>query len=141
MANLDPTSSTAKWVARMQAAGTQIKEGVNAVTTAPGVAAAAKKATWLARVTASADKWATNVRAVTLTEWRTKMLTVGIQRISSGVTAKQANYQKFAEKFYPYLAAGKAQIDAMPTGTVQQGIAKATAQILYNNKFSYTRTG
>jgi hypothetical protein len=133
---LDPTSATAKWVARMQAAGPQITEGVNAVTTAPGLLAAKQAAKWLAKLQQSQAKWAKNVAAVSLSDWQTAMTSRGIPNISTGVTAKQGNYQAFAAKFYPYLAAGKAAIDAMPTDTLAASIAKAVAQINYNAKYT-----
>ncbi len=133
---LDPTSATNKWVSRMQAAGPQITEGVNAVTTAPGVAAAKQSAKWLAKLQASQAKWAKNVAAVSLSDWQTAMTSRGIPNISAGVTAKQGNYAAFAAKFFPYLQAGKATIDAMPTDSLSAGIAKAAAQITYNSKYT-----
>jgi hypothetical protein len=133
---LDPTSATAKWVSRMQAAGPQITEGVQAVTTAPGMLAAKQSAKWLAKLQASQAKWAKNVAAVSLSDWQTAMTSRGIPNISTGVTAKQGNYAAFAAKFYPYLAAGKAQIDAMPTDSLSASIAKAVAQITYNSKYT-----
>lgn len=133
---LDPTTATAKWVANMQAAGPTITAGVNAVTTAPGVSAAKQSAKWLAKLQASQAKWTKNVAAVTLSDWQAAMTSRGIPAISTGVTAKQGNYAAFAAKFYPYLAAGKATIDAMPTDSLSASVAKAVAQINYNAKYT-----
>jgi predicted GTPase len=129
---LDATAATMKWQQRMQAAGQQITEGVNAVTVSPGASAAKQVNKWLARIQESAGKWQRNVGAVTLEDWRTAMISRGIPNIATGVQAKSAHYTAFATKFYGYLSAGKAKIDAMPTDTLQQAIAKATAQIQYN---------
>lgn len=129
---LDPTTATAKWVTNLSNATTQITAGVNAVTVAPGQAAAAKVNTWLAKVQASANKWATNVSAVTLQQWQQSMVQVGIPRISTGAQAKQGKYLAFAQKFYPYLATGVAQVKAMPNVTLQDGINRAVAMINYN---------
>ena len=52
---LDPTAATAKWVANLLAATPSITAGVNAVTVAPGAAAAASVNTWLAKINASAN--------------------------------------------------------------------------------------
>lgn len=133
---LDPTAATSKWVSRMQAASQQITEGVNAVTEAPGAKAAKQVSVWLAKLQASQQKWARNVSAVTLSEWQTAMINRGIPAINAGVTAKQDNYAKFAAKFYPYLTAGKAKINAMPKTTLAEGIAKAVAQIQYNAAYT-----
>jgi hypothetical protein len=133
---LDPTAATAKWVSRMQAAGQQITEGVNAVTVAPGVSAAKQSAKWLARIQASQGKWAKNVAAVSLSDWQTAMTQRGIPNISTGVQAKQGNYAAFAAKFYPYLAAGQAKINAMDTSTLAAATQKAVAQIQYNAAYT-----
>lgn len=136
MANLDPTTATAKWVTNLSNATQHITDGVNAVTVAPGQAAARQQQTWLARIQASAQKWATNVSAVTLQEWQQSMINVGIPRIASGAQAKQGKYQAFAQKFFPYLQTGVNQVKAMPKVTLQDGVNRAVAMINYNAKFS-----
>jgi hypothetical protein len=120
----------------MQGAGDSIREGVMAVTVAPGVKAAKQKQVWLAKLNAAADKWATNVGKVTLGDWQDAMTTRGIANIQSGVTAKAGNYQAFAAKFFSHLSAGKATIDNMPKATLQDGINKAIAQIQWNAKYT-----
>jgi hypothetical protein len=136
MANLDPTAATTKWAQRMTAAGQQITEGVNAVTVAPGVSAAKQAQTWIAKLQQSVPKWQKNVAAVSLGDWQQAMITRGIPNISAGVTAKQGNYTAFAQKFYPYLAAGAATINNMPKASLADGINKAVAQINYNAKYA-----
>lgn len=133
--SLDPTAATNKWVQRMQASTQQITEGVNAVQQAPGVAAAKQVNTWLAKVTASAPKWAKNVAAVSLQDWQQAMIQRGIPNISAGVSAKQGKYAAFAASFYPYLATGVAQVKAMPNATLADGINRAVAMINYNAKY------
>lgn len=136
MARMDPTSATAKWVNNLSNSTQAITDGVNSVTTAPGQAAARQVQTWLARVQASAQKWATNTAAVSLQDWQQSMITTGIPRIASGAQAKQGKYQAFATKFFPYLQTGVAQVKAMPKVTLQDGINRAVAMINYNAKFS-----
>lgn len=133
---LNPTSATTKWSQRMQAAGPQITEGVNAVTESPGIAAARQATVWLAKLTASVDKWKRNVGAMTLDQWRTAMIERGIPAIATGVAAKSGNYQAFAEKFYPYLATGVAHVKTMPKGTIAQSQARAAYMIDYNHKYT-----
>ena len=136
MARMDPTSATAKWVTNLSNSTQSITDGVNSVTTAPGQAAARQVQTWLARIQASAQKWATNTAAVSLQEWQQSMIQTGIPRIAQGAQAKQGKYQAFATKFFPYLATGVAQVKAMPKVTLQDGINRATAMIQHNAKFS-----
>lgn len=132
---LDAKLATTKWAQRMQAAGQQITEGVNAVTEAPGVRAARQQAVWLARLQASANKWAKNVSAVSLSDWQTAMIQRGIPNITTGVQAKQGNYEAFAAKFYPYLAQGVSKVKAMPKATLQDGINRAIAMIQHNANY------
>lgn len=136
MSRLDPTAATAKWVTNLGASTPSITAGVNAVTTAPGQLAAAQSAKWLQKIQASQAKWKKNVAAVSLAEWQNAMLTIGVNRIAQGAQAKQSKYQAFAASFFPYLQAGKAAIDKMPSITLEDGIARATAQIRYNANYA-----
>lgn len=137
----DPTAVAAKWHTNFSASGPSITAGVQAVTTAPGVKAAAKKALWLAKVTQSVDKWAKNVSAVSLGSWQQAMLTTGLQRLQTGATAGQPKVAQFMGQFLPYLDRHAATIDAMDKSSLEASIAKAAAQIRLNAQFSYNRAG
>lgn len=132
MARVTPDQAAAKWQQRLSAASAQIQDGVNGVTVAPGAKAAQSADLWLQRVTASRDKWAKNVAAVSLEDWRSKMINVGIPRIAQGAQANQPKVQAFMAKFLPYLDQGVAQVKAMPKGTLADSIARATAMIQHN---------
>jgi hypothetical protein len=133
---LDPTAATAKWVSRMQAAAPEITAGVNAVSEAPGVAAAKQAHAWLTRITASVDKWKRNVSAVTLEQWKTAMIDRGIPAINAGVNAKSGNYQAYAVKAYPYIQTGVNHVKGMPKGTLAQSQARAAYFIEYMSKYA-----
>lgn len=133
---LNPTQATQKWSSRMQAASAEITAGVNAVTEAPGLAAARQATAWLAKLTASVDKWKRNVSAVSLEAWKTAMIERGIPAITTGVTAKAGNYEAFANKFYPYLQTGVNHVKSMPRGTIAQSQARAAYMIEYNHKYT-----
>lgn len=135
----DPVAAAAKWKTNFSASAPSITAGVNALQEAPGVTAARQKAKWLARVTASADKWAKNVSAVTLQTWQNAMLTTGLQRLQSGATAGEPKMAAFLNQFLPYLERGKATIDAMPTTDLESAIAKMAAQARYNAAFQYNK--
>lgn len=135
----NPATVTAKWVRNIGAATQSITDGVNAVTVSPGSKAAAQKNLWLQRIQASADKWAQNVGAVSLTTWQQDMITKGIPRIASGAQANQDKVQAFFTQFLPYLAQGVAQVKAMPKGDINAGIARAVAMIQHNAAFNYRK--
>lgn len=135
----DANAVATKWRTNFSASAPSITAGVNAVTEAPGVTAARQKAKWLARVTASADKWARNVSAVPLAAWQQAMLTTGLQRLQSGATAGEPKMAAFMNQFLAYLDRGKATIDAMPTTDLESSIAKMAAQARYNAAFVYNK--
>lgn len=130
-----PQSATAKWVSNLSGATERMTAGANSVTTAPGQLAAAAADKWLARVTASKAKFAANVSKVSLQSWQNSYINIGIPRVAQGAQAKQDKMQAFMADFLPYLANGVAQIDKMPSTTLQDGIARATAMITYNAKY------
>jgi len=135
MSKLNPADATAKWVSNLSNASQHITRGVNAVTEAPGVAAARASALWLQRVQASQPKWARNVAAVSLQAWQEAMNTYGIPRIAQGAQAKQGKYQKFAESFYPYLQQGIDKVKSMPKGDINASIARSNTMIMHNYNY------
>jgi len=137
----NPQAATQKWVSGLSAATDRMSQGAMAVTKAPGQAAAAAADKWLQRVTQAKAKFAANVSAVSLQEWQQAYTQIGIPRVAQGAQAKQAKVQNFMEQFLPYLARGVQQIDQMPSVTLEDGIARATAMIRYNSKFKKGMTG
>lgn len=132
--------ATAKWVQNLGAATDRMQQGAMAVTKAPGLAAAAAADKWLQRVTASKAKFAANVSAVSLQSWQNSYVNIGIPRVAQGAQAKQAKVQNFMDQFLPYLQRGVQTIDQMPSTTLEDGIARATAMIRYNSKFQRNAT-
>lgn len=131
----NPTAATAKWVQNLSAATERMTSGAQAVTKAPGQQAAAAADKWLAKVTAAKAKFAANVGAVSLQSWQNSYINIGIPRVAQGAQAKQQKVTDFMSSFLPYLQRGVATIDAMPSTTLEDGIARATAMIRYNAKY------
>lgn len=127
--------ATAKWLSGLQNASARMAAGADAVTVAPGQLAAAASGKWLAKVTAAQQKFATNVQRVGLAEWQNSYKTIGIPRVAQGAQQKQAKVTAFMDQFLPYLQTGLQTIDKMPSTTLEDGIARATAMIRYNAKF------
>lgn len=130
-----PADGTAKWLQNLSASTDRMTKGAQGVTKAPGLAAAAAADKWLAKVTAAKTKFATNVGRVSLQEWQNSYINVGIPRVAQGANAKQNKYLSFAEDYYAYLQRGLATIDQMPSTTLEDGIARATAMIRFNAKY------
>src|SRR5487761_725868 len=78
MATQTPDQIAANWASRLGASTQKITDGVQAVTVAPGQAAARQKAAWVANVAAAQDKWASRTAAVPLSTWQNDMINKGI---------------------------------------------------------------
>lgn len=137
MARVTPEQATNKWRDRLSGAATQIQDGINGVTVAPGTLAARNKAGWLARVTAAADKWANNVGRVSLQEWQAAAI-AGIPRVAQGAQAKQGKYQAFAQQFFPFLDANVAKVKAMPNASLEDSINRMVQMVRLNAGFKRT---
>jgi len=118
-----PEQAAQKWLQRLSASTQQIQEGVARVSEAPGAKAAAAKSAYLANVQAKADKWERNVKAVTLESWKAAT-TAGAQRVAAGAQAKVGKMEAFQRDFFPFLQTVQDQVERMPKGTLEQGIAR-----------------
>jgi hypothetical protein len=130
--------ATAKWLTNISNSSGRMQAGAMRVQTAPGQAAAAAADKWLAKVTAAKAKFASRVGSVSLQDWQQAYINVGIPRVAQGAQAKQAKFTAFLDQFLPYLASGLQQIDKMPSTTVEDGVARASAMIRWNAKFKRT---
>lgn len=134
MSSQTPDQIAATWAARLASSTQKITDGVNAVTVAPGQAAARQKGVWAQNVAAAQDKWASRVAAVPLTDWQAAMTTKGVQRVATGAQAAQPKMAAFMGQLLPYIAQQKAALPAR--GTLDQNIARSTQFITGMAKFS-----
>lgn len=134
MPKITPQEAAQKWAARTAAATADVARGIDRVTQAPGAKAAAAADKWHQRVTQAKDKFQRNTAAVSLSAWQ-EAAKAGTARIASGVQAKVGKMEAFQTDFFAHLERGRAAIEAMPTATIDQAIAKATAQMRHNAAF------
>ena len=106
------------------------------MTVAPGQAAAKQKGVWVNNVTAAADKWATRVAAVPLSDWQQAMINKGVPRIATGATAAQPKMATFMGKLLPYIGAGQASLPAR--GDLNANVQRMVAWVTYMSKFKNT---
>lgn len=128
---LDPNAGQLKWQRNLQGSTESIKAGVMAVQQSPTAAAAAAADKWQAKLTSpdAKAKFIANTQAVSLQDWQTATVNVGIPRIAAGAAKGATKYGNFAAKFYPYLANVQQTIAKMPSTTLEDNIARMTAQV------------
>lgn len=101
---IDPNAAAQAWVNGMQSAGAKITAGVNAVTVPPGQAAARQAAVWASNTAAAQAKYAKNVAAVSLEEWKQAVLTKGVNRVGTGAAAAQNKMANAMTQILPQIA-------------------------------------
>lgn len=118
-----------KWGRRLKGSFDDIKKGVQSVSVAPGVAAAAKADKMLAGITEAVQsgKWANRVKAVSLSDWQSKMIDKGIGRISAGVDGAKSKSEAFYSKLLPFQDSLKSSIQNMPDLTIDDSIQRVAA--------------
>lgn len=133
----DPNAVAAKWAIGLQNATQTITDGVNAVTEAPGAAAARQVNVWAQNTAAAKEKWAQNVGSVSLASWKSDMINKGIGRIGPGATAAQPKVAAFMVQLLP---AVQASVNSLPArGTFQQNVQRMVTHVTNMNKFRYVR--
>lgn len=120
----DANTAADYWAQGLANAGTKIAAGIDRVSTAPGVKAAAKKDKYVAGVNASQDLWARRVAAVSLGEWQQRAK-AGTGRIAEGANAKKDKYANSVQAVFAHMDSVLSRVDSMPDNTLEQRIQKS----------------
>jgi squalene cyclase len=80
---------------------------------------------WLQKVQESAQLWAKQVSAVSLSDWQDAMLNKGVGRIAAGVTSAQSKKTAQITKLLDAVDNAAAAARALPKGTLEQNIQRA----------------
>ncbi len=133
----DPKKTAEKWARNLGRSTAEIKDGVAAVTEAPGIAAAAAQERMRERLLARIDDgtWADRVAAVPLEEWKDKMLTKGIRRIADGAEDAIPKQEEFYGQLNAHQEGIDRKLDKIDHVTLQDGIDRAVLQIQEMAKF------
>jgi len=137
MAKITAQQYAEKWARRTKAAVEDMRLGIQNVTVSPTELAAQKQEKMLSRLTESVQsgKWASGLRRVTLDDWKNKMLTIGVNRVATGVEANIAKAAAFAAEVIPHIEAGQAKIKAMSDVSLEDSIARMTEWTRHMSKF------
>jgi hypothetical protein len=137
MAKLTPQEFREKHARNLKNSTMDIQAGVTRVTEAPGKKAAAKADKMKANLVRSIDDgtWAKRVGAVTLEDWKSKMIDKGIGRIASGIDAAGPKVEAFASQLLPAIDAAQAKVKGMPDMTLDDNINRMVTMTREMAKF------
>lgn len=126
-----------KHARRLKAATPDITAGINKVTEAPGLKAAAKKDKMRTKLLAKIDDgtWERRVKGVTLEDWKTKARDIGVGRIAAGIDGAKTKVTTFAEQLLPAVERAATAVEALPDVTIEDSIARSSAFIREMAKF------
>lgn len=133
MSSLTPDQIAQKWATNLAGATETIKAGIQAVSVAPGQAAARQAQAYIQGVQAAQQKWQRNVSSVSLAEWQQATIDKGVGRIATGAQAAQPKMQSFLVKLLPYQQNLKGSLPAR--GGLEANIARMDAWVRGMAKF------
>lgn len=133
MSSLTPDQIAQKWATNLAGATETIKAGIQAVSVAPGQAAARQAQAYINGVQAAQQKWQRNVSSVSLAEWQQATIDKGVNRIATGAQAAQPKMQSFLVKLLPYQQNLKGSLPAR--GGLEANIARMDAWVRGMAKF------
>ncbi len=135
----DPNAFAEKWNRRLKSAIPDIRKGVEAVTESPMEKAAANKDKMKNKLIEAIDsgKWESRLKAVSLDEWKKKLIEKGLPAISTGADLAKPKVADFAGQLLDYEKSIIGEIDRMPTVTLDDSIRKMEAWARAMNKFKY----
>lgn len=143
MARVDAAGFTDKWSRRLKAATPDITAGIQRVTTAPGVKAAAQAQAMLNNLSARVNDgtWARQVAGVSLQDWQKAAAGKGVQRIAAGVDGAQGKVQAMAGKLLAAVDGAVGALSTIPRGDLQQNIQRAVTFMTEMARRAPKRTG
>jgi ElaB/YqjD/DUF883 family membrane-anchored ribosome-binding protein len=134
---LTAQEAQAKHARNLKAAVNDIAAGVNRVTVAPGVQAAAKAEKMRANLNAAIDsgKWQRRTASVPLADWQKAMTTKGVQRVGTGIDAAAGKTTEFFSQLFDYQTGLMSEVGKMPDMTLEDSVQRAGAWIRGMSKF------
>ena len=137
MAKLTPAEAAEKHARRLKGATEDIRRGVDRVTEAPGIAAAAKSDKMRARLMEALDsgKWANRVKSVSLQDWQRLMKEKGVGRIAAGIDEAREKTEDFFGQLFQHQEGLQRKIDNMPDLTLEDSISRMTTFIRGMSEF------
>lgn len=141
MAKVTPDEFVEKHARRLKGATEDIRRGVERVTEAPTLKAAAKVDKMRTNLNKAIDdgKWERGLKRVSLEDWKTKMTVKGIGRIATGIDDAAPKVREFAAELLPHIDKVQGEIKSMPDVSLEDNINRMTTFIRGMAKFKRTK--
>lgn len=130
---LNPTNWANNWEAGTKNDNTKMQQGIDAVTEAPGIKAAAAADLWETNTIAAKQKFITNVQKVPLATWKEMMIKKGIPNRRTAIPLAKNKVQAYATVAAPVYQEIMANLS--PRGTTpQENVQRAVEMALGLNQ-------
>lgn len=140
MAQKNPADVAKKWAANLTGATQSIKDGVNAVTTAPTALAASRADAFVQGVSqaVASGKWQAGLNRVTLQDWQQAMIQKGLARVGPGATQAQGKFANFMNQLLPFQQSLLQQLAQTPRGDLNTNIQRMVFWATHMSQFRRT---
>lgn len=140
MRSKDIKTTVNRQIANVNQAVPKIKEGINAVTVSPGVAAANNIEVLVQNFLAkyNSGELEAALRGIDLGDWKAAAL-AGTARIGPGMERKRAVIEEFHRQLQEHQLSYTQRIDAMPSGTLETSRARMNANFDAMVEFKFRR--
>lgn len=137
MSKLTPEQAQEKHARRLKGSIEDIRMGVERVTVSPTEKAAAAIPKMKIKLNAAIDsgKVERGLKRVSLDEWKTKTVNKGLNRIGAGIDEAKEKTTRFYGELFPYQDRIKAEVDRMPSVTLEDNISRMTKFVRDMAKF------
>lgn len=137
MAKLTAKQVAEKYGRRASGAVQDWELGINSVTEAPTMKAAAQEDKMRQNILAALDsgKWKKGLERVSLSEWRDKTISKGKSRYPQGVAAGIPKMEKFMGDWLPHMDALQNKLATMGNLTLEDSINRAVTAIRHAAEF------
>lgn len=141
MSRLTASEAAEKQGRRLKESVTDIQKGVERVTEAPTLKAAAKKDKMLRNLNESVNngKWERGLKRVSNEEWKKATIEKGIPRIAAGIDGAKDKVESFYSEFLPFLDGVAEKVNRMPDTTLEDNINRMATQAREVAKFKRTK--
>lgn len=137
MAKLTAEQFQEKHARRLKESIPDMRTGVERVTVSPTAQAAGKIQKLKTNLIKAIDsgKMERAMKAVTVEDWKGKMLTKGLNRVATGIDEAKPKMVKFAGKLLPFVDKVQAEVKKMPDLTLEDNINRAATMMRGMAKF------